>query len=338
MAFPLEPPIDPMLSASQDEIPSGEGWLYEPKWDGFRALIYRDRDRVHIGSRNSLPLERYFPDVVELALASLPDRCVVDGEIVVAGDNGLEFETLQSRLHPAASRVAKLSKEIPASFVAFDALAMDEDLRGAPLSQRRAALVANVRATDDFFVTPQTSDAAIARDWFERFEGAGLDGVIAKRADGIYQPGERVMVKIKHRRTADCVVVGYRLNKAGDGIGSFVLGVYDGPEGEMHHLGFTSTFKASERRTMLEQVRPLELGRRDGGPASRWTAGKDTSWMELRPELVCEVAYDHLQGGWRFRHGARFVRWRGDKPAMDCTYAQFQEPTPFKLADIRALS
>jgi ATP-dependent DNA ligase len=337
MAFPIAPPVAPMLSAAQDEVPVGDGWLYEPKWDGFRALIFRDEDRVHIGSRNALPLERYFPEVVAHALASLPVRCVIDGEIIIAGAQGLDFDALQLRLHPAASRVAKLSKEIPASFVAFDLLALDEDARDDAFVARRALLADAVRASDDFFVTPQTSDPSVAREWFERFEGAGLDGVIAKRSETPYAPGERVMVKVKHRRTADCVVLGYRLNKTRDGIGSFVLGVFGGPEGEMHPIGFTSTFKAAERRALLEQVRPLEMGQRDGGPASRWTAGKDTSWMELRPELVCEVAYDHLQGGWRFRHGARFVRWRADKAPADCTYDQFQPPAPFVLADIRAL-
>lgn len=338
MAFPIAPPVEPMLSAAQDEIPVGDGWLYEPKWDGFRAIIFRDGDDVHIGSRNTLPLERYFPEVVSLALAAFPPRCVIDGEIVIAGDDGLDFDALQLRLHPAASRVAKLSKEIPASFVAFDALALEEDLREDAFVARRAMLVDAVRASDDCFVTPQTAAAAVAQEWFDRFEGAGLDGVIAKRAEMPYVAGERVMVKVKHRRTADCVVVGYRLNKNGDGIGSLVLGVHGGPEGPMHHIGFTSTFKAPERRALLERVRPLELGHRDGGPASRWTAGKDTSWMELKPELVCEVAYDHLQGGWRFRHGARFVRWRPDKAPEDCTYDQFQPPAPFKLSDIRALS
>jgi ATP-dependent DNA ligase len=335
MPFPLEPPVDPMLSAAQDEIPTGEGWLYEPKWDGFRALVYRDGDRVHIGSRNALPLERYFPEVVDLARASLPERCVVDGEIVIAGESGLDFDALQLRLHPAASRVKKLAQEIPASFVAFDLLALDADLRGAPFTQRRAALVDAVTASDDFFVTPQTTDPDVAAQWFERFEGAGLDGLIAKRADGTYEPGARVMVKIKHRRTADCVLVGYRLNKAGDGIGSFMLGVYH--DGEMHHIGYMSSFKAAERRAMLEQVQPLVLGEREGNQPSRWAQGKDTSWIALRPQLVAEVAYDHLQGGWRFRHGARFVRWRPDKDQADCTYEQFVPPAAFALADIRAL-
>lgn len=335
MAFPIEPPIDPMLSAAQDEIPARDGWLYEPKWDGFRALIFRDGDQVHIGSRNALPLARYFPEIVEIARAGLPRRCVIDGEIVIAGNSGLDFDALQLRLHPAASRVAKLSKEIPASFVAFDLLALDDDLRGAPFAQRRAALVDAVRATDDMFVTPQTGDREIAQDWFERFEGAGLDGLIAKRADGVYESGVRAMVKIKHRRTADCVLVGYRLNKAGDGIGSFMLGVYS--DGEMHHIGYMSSFKAAERRAMLEQVQPLVLGSREGGTPSRWTQGKDTSWIELRPQLVAEVAYDHLQGGWRFRHGARFVRWRPDKDQTDCTDDQFQEPAAFALSDIRML-
>ncbi|MFN2614394.1 MAG: ATP-dependent DNA ligase [Actinomycetota bacterium] len=335
MTFPVEPPIEPMLSAPREEIPVGGSWLYEPKWDGFRAIVYRDRDTIRIDSRNNLPLGRYFPDVVDLVKDALPGRCVVDGEIVIAGENGLDFDALQLRLHPAASRVAKLAKELPASFVVFDLLALDGSLMDAPFHARRASLMSAVRATDRVFVTPQTDDPALARDWFERFEGAGLDGVIAKQSSLLYVPGERVMVKVKHQRTADCVVVGYRLNKTRDGIGSLVLGVYN--DGEMMHIGFTSTFKAAERRKLLEQLRAMELGTRQGGPPSRWTQGKDTTWMEVKPVLVCEVAYDHLQGGWRFRHGARFMRWRKDKAPSDCTYEQFEPPKPFRLEDVRAL-
>jgi ATP-dependent DNA ligase len=335
MAFPIAPPVEPMLSAPRDDIPVGDGWLYEPKWDGFRAIAYRDGDSIRIDSRNNLPLARYFPDVVEILAAALPVRCVVDGEIVIAGDNGLDFDALQLRLHPAASRVQKLAKDLPASFVAFDLLALDESLMDGPFRERRERLVAAITHTDRVFVTPQTDDPQVAEEWFERFEGAGLDGIIAKQASLRYVPGERVMVKVKHQRTADCVVVGYRLNKTRDGVGSLVLGVYT--DGEMMHIGFTSTFKAAERRALLEQLRTIELGTRDGGPPSRWTAGKDTSWMEVKPVLVCEVAYDHLQGGWRFRHGARFVRWRKDKAPRECTYEQFKPPVPFKLDDIRAM-
>jgi len=327
-----------MLSKPADAIPRGDGWLYEPKWDGFRALVFRAGDAVHLASRNELPLERYFPDVVEVVKGCLPERCVVDGEIVIPGERGLDFDALQLRLHPAASRVKKLSEEIPASFIAFDVLHDGaDDLREAPLHQRRARLEAMLRGSKRCFVTPQTDDPDEAAAWFERFEGAGLDGLIAKHRDLRYEPGERVMVKIKHQRTADCVVAGYRLNKSRDGVGSLVLGVY-GDGGEMHHLGFTSTFKAAERRELLTQLQPLVRGVRDGGPPSRWTQGKDTSWTEIEPGLVCEVAFDHLQGGWRFRHGARFVRWRADKDPKDCTFDQFVEPEPFALEDIRALA
>lgn len=338
MPYPIRPPVEPMLAKPSGEIPRGDGWLYEPKWDGFRAIVYRAGDDVHIASRNNLPLERYFPEVVDTVRGCFPERCVVDGEIVIPGEGGLDFDSLQLRLHPAASRVRKLAAEIPASFIAFDALALgDDDLRGSPFDERRARLVGAIASGPSCFVTPQTSDAAEAQRWFERFEGAGLDGVIAKKADLLYVPGERVMVKVKHERTADCVVAGYRLNKGRDGIGSLVLGVYSA-EGELHHLGFTSTFRAPQRRELLRDLQPLVVGVRDGGPPSRWTAGKDTSWVELEPRLVCEVAFDHLQGGWRFRHGARFVRWRADRDAKDCTFDQFVAPEPFSLEEIRALA
>jgi ATP-dependent DNA ligase len=340
MAFPIEPPIEPMLAALETDIPAGDGWIYEPKWDGFRALIFRDGARVHLASRNRLPLERYFPEVVDACVRALPERCVVDSEIVIEGDSGLEFDALQLRLHPAASRVAKLSKEIPATVVAFDLLAEgDDDLRASRFDERRARLERAVRAQDDFFLTPQTRDPVVAREWFERFEGAGLDGIVAKRAEVPYVPKKRVMVKVKHQRTADCVVVGYRIGKDGKNLGSLLLGLYDSG-GEMHHVGFTAAFSAAARPQIHEMVKPYETGTVvDEGPrgSSRWSQGKDQSWVVLRPELVCEVSFDHFQGD-RFRHGAHLLRWRPDKNASECTYDQFEPPAPFKLADIRALS
>jgi len=340
MSFPIEPPIEPMLAALQREIPRGDGWLYEPKWDGFRAIVFRDGDRVHIGSRNELPLERYFPEVVEVVKEAFPARVVADGEIILPGENGLEFELLQLRLHPAESRVRKLAAEIPATFVAFDLLATDEDLREQPFEERRAKLVEVLKPRDRCFVTPQTDDPAEAERWFERFEGAGLDGVVAKKRDLKYVPDKRVMVKVKHERTADVVVGGYRLAKNKKGLGSFLLGLYD--DGNLNYVGFTSSFRAPERVKLLEMVKPLEGGESfntewgPGGP-SRWNQGKDLSWVSLDPVLVCEVAFDHLQG-YRFRHGTTFKRWRPDKDPKDCNYEQFKAPEPFKLEDIRALS
>ncbi|HET9723004.1 MAG TPA: ATP-dependent DNA ligase [Actinomycetota bacterium] len=346
-SLPFEPPVDPMLAKLQHEIPRGEGWRYEPKWDGFRALVFRDGQGVHIQSRDRRGLERFFPELVPALARAFPPGCVVDGEIILAGPEGLEFDRLQLRLHPAESRIRRLSAEIPASFVAFDLLAQDgEDLRSAPFDERRARLesVVGTEATERLpvgetvvLLTPRTDDPDVATDWFDRFEGLGLDGVIAKRADQRYVPGKREMVKVKHRRTADCVVVGYRLSKTGDGIGSLLLGVYD-DAGRMHFLGHTSAFKAAERREILERVRPLEttmeaaleaaLGglegvdpaRMAGGP-SRWSRGREAEFVPLDPVLVVEVTYDHLQGD-RFRHAAGFVRWRADKEPRECTFEQ----------------
>jgi ATP-dependent DNA ligase len=340
MSYPIEPPVEPMLAALEREIPAGDGWIYEPKWDGFRAIIFRDGEHVHIGSRNQLPLERYFPEVVDACCRALPERCVIDSEIVIEGENGLEFDALQLRLHPAESRVRKLAAEIPATVVAFDLLAIgDRDLRAVPFVERRALLERNVEPIDEFFLTPQTADPAVAAEWFERFEGAGLDGVMAKRAESAYVERKRVMVKVKHQRTADVVVVGYRMGKDRTSLGSLLLGLYD-DAGEMHHVGFTAAFSAAMKPKIHEIVRAYETGDViDEGPrgGSRWSAGKDQSWVVLRPELVCEVTFDHFQGD-RFRHGAHFLRWRPDRDARDCTYAQFEPPAPFSLADIRALS
>jgi ATP-dependent DNA ligase len=353
VTLPFEPPVAPMLAKLEHEIPRGEGWVYEPKWDGFRALSFREGSGVVIQSRDGRPLERFFPELVPALTGAFPPGSVVDGEIVLVGPNGLDFDSLQLRLHPAESRIRKLAAEIPASFVAFDLLAQDEeDLRSRPLGERRARLAAilptevgrdlPVRVTT-VLLTPQTEDADEAATWFEGLERLGLDGVIAKRIDQRYVPGKREMVKVKHRRTADCVVVGYRLSKGGDGIGSLLLGVYDEQE-RLHHLGHTSAFRAAERREILERLRPLETtieaafeaafgstegldpARFTGGP-SRWSRGRETAFVPIEPVLVAEVTYDHLQGD-RFRHAAGFVRWRTDKDPRECTFDQLVTPRP----------
>jgi ATP-dependent DNA ligase len=338
MTLPVEPPLKPMLSAPADDIPEGEGWLYEPKWDGFRGIVFREGDRVHIESRKGQPLQRYFPELCAALAQALPDRAVVDGEIIIAGPDGLDFEALQLRLHPAASRVNKLAGETPSSYVAFDLLAAgDESLMETPFSERRRRLAAAFDPTDDVFLTPQTAEPAEARAWFERFEGAGLDGVVAKRGELPYRPGQRVMVKVKHLRTADCVVGGFRDHKSGSGIGSLLLGMYDG-SGVLHFVGHTSSFSAAQRREVREMLRPLEgggsfgQGRLPGGP-SRWSGAKDMSWTAVDPSLVCEVSFDHLQGN-RFRHASRFLRWRSDKAPEQCTFEQLDPPHPFDLSEI----
>lgn len=331
-----------MLAKLHDDIPRGDGWVYEPKWDGFRAIVFKDDDRTRIASRNALPLERYFPELVETLEVALPEPCVADGEIVIAGPSGLDFEALQMRLHPAESRVRRLAIQTPASFVAFDLLAAGgEDLRAQPLDARRRRLLDIVRPGARCFVTPQTADPAEAASWFERFEGAGLDGVVAKRADGRYVEGERVMVKVKHLRTADCVVGGYRLDKHGKSLGSLLLGLYDS-DGVLHFVGHTSSFNAAQRREVLAKLRAFEGGesfaggRAPGGP-SRWSRDRDLSWVPLEPRLVCEVAFDHLQG-YRFRHATRFLRWRPDKDPKECVFDQLEPPHPFSLDDIVAMA
>lgn len=342
MALPFAAPLEPMLAEAQDEIPAGDGWRYEPKWDGFRTIIFKDGDDVILSSRKGLPMQRYFPEVVERVKAKLPPQIIVDGELVIASERGLDFDSLQLRIHPAASRVAKLSKEIPAGFVAFDLLALgDEDLRGLPFNQRRDRLLSLCPVEPDLFPTPQTTDRALAAQWFEQFEGAGLDGVIARREELPYLPGERVMVKIKHGRTADCVVGGYRDGKTPGTVGALLLGMYDG-QGTLHHVGHTSSFTAKGKRELKDLVKPYEGGSSFGegrtpGAPSRWSGGKDLSWVPLRPELVCEVKFDYLQGG-RFRHGATFVRWRTDKKPTDCSYSQLEPPNPFSLERIVALA
>jgi ATP-dependent DNA ligase len=346
------PPIEPMLAKIADRIPGGPGFLYEPKWDGFRAIVFRDRASLYIQSRDLRPLDRYFPDLHAALLSQLPPRCVVDGEIVIATSAGLDFDALQLRLHPAATRVAKLAAEMPASFVAFDLLALgDEDLRAEPLFTRRERLE---RAFDTVkapvYLTPMTRDAETAQQWLDRFEGAGLDGVIAKAGSGRYEAGKRTMLKIKHVRTADCVVAGFRWHRATpDVVGSLLLGLYDDAD-QLQHVGVTSSFTMAARRSLVAELAPLraralerhpwrswaDLG--DGevqmpGGHSRWSAGKDLSWEPLRIERVCEVKYDHLQGR-RFRHAASFLRWRPDKPTRACRYDQLEVTPPFDLARV----
>ena len=353
MAFPIEPPVEPMLCKAESELPSGNGWLFEPKWDGFRAIVFRDGDRLFVQSRDLKPLGRYFPELEASLRASLPERSVVDGEIVIVGPHGLDFDALQMRLHPAESRVRKLAAETPSSFVAFDLLAEGErDLRSLPQAQRRARLEQTLaRATAGVHVTPSTRERTIAEEWFHRFEGAGLDGVIAKREDSTYQPGKRAMVKVKHARTADCALAGFRWHKQGPGtlVGSLLLGLYDN-DGTLHHVGVASAFKMDERRRLAKELEPLrkdalanhpwrgwaelgEGGQRVPGMQSRWSAGKDLSWEPLRVERVCEVKYDHLQGD-RFRHAALFLRWRSDRRPEDCRYDQLEVTPPAELAAV----
>jgi ATP-dependent DNA ligase len=351
--FPIEPPIEPMLAKLTEELPPDGGFLYEPKWDGFRAIVFRGAGEVYIQSRDLRPLDRYFPELHDTLLTHLPDHCVVDGEIVIATARGLDFDTLQMRLHPAASRVAKLARETPSSFVAFDLLAADgEDIRETLQVDRRARLEQLLgHVQPPVHVTPMTRDRALATEWLSRFEGAGLDGVMAKPLDGTYQPGKRAMLKIKHARTADCVVAGFRWHKAGKNelVGSLLLGLYD-EHGRLHHVGVTSSFTMGRRRELAGELEPLrqdalkehpwrewaEMG--DGstrmpGGQSRWSAGKDLSWEPVRVERVCEVKYDHMQGD-RFRHAAVFLRWRPDKPPSDCRYDQLEVTTPYELEKV----
>jgi ATP-dependent DNA ligase len=348
--FAIDPPIEPMLAKLTETLPGGD-ILYEPKWDGFRAIIFREGDQLFMQSRDLRPFDRYFPELHDALLGALPSSCVVDGEIVIAGVDGLDFDTLQSRLHPAVSRVTKLARESPASFVAFDLLAFDRrDVRELPQSERRALLErALAGARPPIHLTPATRNIETARDWLQRFEGAGLDGVVAKPAQGTYQPGKRTMLKIKHARTADCVVAGFRWYK-GDvpAVGSLLLGLYD-DGGRLHHVGVTSSFTMARRKELVEELEPLRRnalashpwrdwaseggGTRMPGGQSRWSAGKDLSWEPVRPERVCEVKYDHLQGD-RFRHATVFQRWRPDKPADACRYDQLEITAPYELEKV----
>jgi ATP-dependent DNA ligase len=348
--LPVVPPVAPMLAKAAAEVPLGDFW-YEPKWDGFRCIAFRDGDEVVLGSRNERPLTRYFPDVVEALRTQLPKRCVVDGEIVVAGAHGLDFDMLSQRIHPAESRVRMLAETTPASFVAFDLLALGErDLRAEPFSARRRLLEDALRpAVAPLHVTPVTRDPAVADDWFHRFEGAGLDGIVAKAGSLAYLEDQRVMLKVKHERTADFVVGGFRWYK-GDAaaVGSLMLGLYDGER--LQHVGVIGSFPAARRRSIVEELAPyrdgvdahpwagwadtaVEDGRRLPGAVSRWNAKKDLSFELLRPELVVEAAFEHLQGA-RLRHTARFRRWRPDRDARSCTYEQVDVAVPALLADV----
>ncbi|MGH9024817.1 MAG: ATP-dependent DNA ligase [Acidimicrobiia bacterium] len=351
MKLPVMPPVSPMLAKLTRELPLDD-LLYEPKWDGFRCIVFRDGDEIELGSRNERPFNRYFPELVETLKANLPPRIVLDGEIVIAGADGLDFDGLQQRIHPAASRVAKLARETPASFVAFDILAEGNDnLCDQPFEERRARLERVLaRAHPPIHVTPATRDPERAHEWFERFEGAGLDGVLAKPLTGTYRPNERTMFKVKHERTADCVVGGFRWHKDGKGIGSLLLGLYD-DDGDLHHVGVASSFAAALRTKLVDEVAPFrehalddhpwrewasfasEAGTRMPGAVSRWNAKKDLSWEPLRIELVAEVRYEHLQGD-RFRHVARFLHWRPDREPRSCTYAQLEAVVPAELADL----
>jgi ATP-dependent DNA ligase len=348
----VTPPVEPMLAKLVDAIPSTDGLLFEPKWDGFRAIVFRSADDVYIQSRDLKPLDRYFPELHDALLAALPPGCVIDGEIVIATSAGLDFDSLQLRVHPAASRIAKLSKELPSSFVAFDVLAVNgASTMDQPQAQRRdalEALLANTRPP--LYLTPMTRDRSVAAAWLQRFEGAGLDGVMAKPDAAPYQPGKRVMFKIKHARTADCVVAGFRWHKAApDVVGSLLLGLFD-DAGTLHHVGVTSSFTMARRRQLVDELAPLrasageahpwrsdvesgEPGQRIPGGKSRWSAGKDLSWEPLRIERVCEVKYDHMQGD-RFRHAATFLRWRDDKPPSDCRYDQLEVTPAVELSEV----
>jgi ATP-dependent DNA ligase len=342
-----------MLAKLADALPEAGAYLYEPKWDGFRAIIFRTDSDVYIQSRDARPFDRYFPDLHRTFLERLTKPCVLDGEIVIATPNGLDFDALQLRLHPAATRVAKLAEETPASFVAFDVLAMEgRDLMAVPQRERRAALEALLADVGPpVYLTPMTRDRSVAGQWLQCFEGAGLDGVIAKPEDAPYQPGKRAMIKVKHARTAECVVAGFRWYKdTDDAVGSLLLGLYD-DSGTLHHVGVTSSFTMARRKALASELAPLrknalahhpwrgwadaEAGgtTRMPGGQSRWSAGKDLSWEPLRIERVCEVKYDHLQGD-RFRHAATFLRWRPDKLPPDCRYDQLEVTAPYELSKV----
>jgi ATP-dependent DNA ligase len=355
--LPVMPPVSPMLAKALKTLPRPDvvdaGLLYEPKWDGFRCVVFRDGDEVELGSRNERPLTRYFPEVVQAALDELPPRCVVDGEIIIEGKEGLDFEALLQRIHPADSRVRRLAAETPARFVAFDLLAIgDEDLRKTPFARRRELLVAALAdAGPNVSVTPATTDFVLAEQWFDTFEGAGLDGIVAKPLNVHYLEDQRAMFKVKHQRTADVVVAGFRWHKSGGVIGSMLLGLYD-DHGALHHVGVAASFTTKRRAELVDELAPYRTdaltdhpwaewagleneSQRMPGAQSRWNAGKNLSWEPLRPELVIEVAYDHLQGD-RFRHATQFVRWRPDRDPKTCTYAQLEAPVLTNLSDLLA--
>lgn len=357
MQLPINPPVLPMLAKRASTLPEGEGWIFEPKWDGFRALVFKEGDKIVIQSRDEKLLNRYFPELIPPLRAQLPERVALDGEIVVARGQGLDFEALQMRIHPAASRVKMLAQEVPAELVFWDVLCLgDEKTALRPFSERRAKLLEILGgATPPLHVTPATTDRAVAEDWFRRFEGAGLDGVMAKLEGGVYEPGKRVMIKVKHERECDCVVAGFRWHKDGENtaVGSLLLGLYDA-EGKLHHVGVAASFTAQKRKELVSFLAPYrenavedhpwkewatasrhDDGQRRPGAKSRWSQGKDLSWEAVRPELVVQVSYDHMQGT-RFRHTAHVQRWRDDKKPSDCTYAQLEVVAPHELRDIFA--
>ncbi len=355
--LPLHPPLKPMLAKLARTMPEGDGWLFEPKWDGFRCIVFRDGDDIELASRKERPFTRYFPELLDPLRAALPERAVVDGEIVIpdAEGRGLDFDALLQRIHPAKSRVDRLAKETPASYVAFDLLAVgDEVLLDRPLAERRQRLLEAVRPVPSVYLTPASTDPAVAADWFERFEGAGLDGVVAKRLDEPYQPDKRALVKVKHERTADCVVAGYRIHKDGQGVGSLLLGLFDERD-QLQHVGVAASFTAAFRKELLAELEPLthdalvdhpwrdwaEWQQQEGAPGrrpgatSRWNAGKDLSWVAIRPERVAEVTFGQLENG-RFRHGVKFIRWRFDKDPLDCRYDQLDVAEPVAFGDLIA--
>ena len=354
MQLPVNPPLLPMLAKRVSELPRAGEWIFEPKWDGFRALIFRDGDEVLIQSRDEKPLNRYFPELIPPLLKQLPKRCVLDGEVVVAQDGALDFDALQLRIHPAESRIKMLSQQIPASIVFFDLLAEGKrDLRNEPFEKRRERLESVLESIGPpLHMTPATRDFDLASDWFRRFEGAGLDGVVAKPVAGVYESNKRVMLKVKHERDCDCVVAGFRWHKKGERtrIGSLLLGLFDAA-GVLHHVGVCASFTDKKREELVGFLAPyrkdglvdhpwkqwamgeMEGGRRIPGAQSRWSQGKDLSWEPLRPELVVEVAYEHMQGD-RFRHTAQFRRWRTDKKPSDCTYAQLEVVAPYEIQEI----
>jgi ATP-dependent DNA ligase len=357
MDLPVLPPISPMLAKAATKLPTGEGFFYEPKWDGFRCIVFRDGDEVELGSRNERPLTRYFPEVVAAVKEALPEKCVVDGEIVVPRGDRLHFESLLQRIHPAESRVNLLAEQTPAHFVAFDLLALgDESLLEVPFGERQARLRGGVVAagSERVHVTALTQDAAVAERWFEQFEGAGLDGVVAKAADLPYGPDQRLMVKVKHVRTADCVVAGFRWHKSGPIVGSLLLGLYN-DAGDLQHIGVAASFPMARRAELVEELAPYRAEALDTHPwrewanaemqadgehrmpgaQSRWNAKKDLSWVPLRPELVVEIKYDQLEGR-RLRHTGQFLRWRPDKSPEQCTYDQLEVPIRYDLAEVFA--
>lgn len=362
MSLPISSPVKPMLAKLARTIPTTDGLLFEPKWDGFRCIVFRDGDDIELTSRNQRPFNRYFPELLPVLADALPDRCVVDGEIVVphAEGKGLDFDALQQRIHPAESRVRMLAERTPASFVAFDLLALDDDdLMAHPLSERRARLEHALTPNASVHLTPATTDPAVAERWFTRFEGAGLDGVMAKPLDGVYAPDKRTLIKVKHERTADCAVAGFRIHKDGEGVGSLLLGLFDGaadqPPGRLHHVGVCASFTAAFRRELLDDLGPLTVDALDGHPwrewaemqahseqrmpggFSRWNVDKDLSFVPVRVERVVEVTFGQLESG-RFRHGVKFQCWRPDRDPDSCRYDQLDVASPVPFEDLIAES